>query len=139
MLAAISMRAARIWSRICGPHVYAAAMRALRAFSIIELLTALVLLAVGLASAVRAAGAVARLERDARLRRTVAAALRARLDTLRGEPCGSEPSGQAATQGITERWHAVTVGTAFSLTDTVDVAARPSLGRLLVLRIACRP
>lgn len=114
-------------------------MRALRAFSIIELLTALVLLTVGLAAFTRAAGAIARLESDARLRRTVAATLRARLDSLSGLACGAERSGAAQHAGVGEHWHATAGGRHLVLADTIDVAARPSLSRTLATTIACRP
>lgn len=110
-----------------------------RAFSLIELLTALVLLAVGLASYARAAGAVARLENDALLRRLVAAAMQARLDTLRTESCGDERSGESHQQGVHERWSVVPQGRHLLLTERVDVPARPTLSRRLSAAIACRP
>ena len=114
-------------------------MRARWAFSLIELLTALVLLAVGLASYARAAGAVARLENDARLRRLVAAALQARLDTLRTEACGDPRTGESHFQGVHERWSVVPQGRHLVLTERVDVPARPALSRGLSAAIACRP
>lgn len=111
----------------------------MRAFSLIELLTALVLLAVGLAAYARAAGAVARLENDARLRRLVAAAMQARLDTLQAEACGAARSGASQQQGVRERWSAVPQGRRLLLTVRVDVAARPGLARGLTASIACLP
>ena len=114
-------------------------MRTRWAFSLIELLTALVLLAVGLASYARAAGAVARLVNDARLRRLVAAAMQARLDTLRAEACGDTRSGESHHQGVHERWSVVPRGRHLLLTERVDVPARPALARRLTAAIACRP
>lgn len=114
-------------------------MHARRAFSLIELLTALVLLAVGLASYARAAGAVARLENDALLRRLVAAAMQARLDTLRAEACGDVRSGESHRQGVHERWSVVPQGRHLLLTERVDVPARPALARRLSAAIACQP
>jgi prepilin-type N-terminal cleavage/methylation domain-containing protein len=110
-----------------------------RAFSLIELLTALVLLAVGLAAYARAAGAVARLENDARLRRLVAAALQARLDTLRAEACGTARSAESHQQGVHERWSVVPQGRHLLLEERVDVPARPPLSRRLTAVIPCRP
>ncbi|MBA4072176.1 MAG: hypothetical protein C0497_10125 [Gemmatimonas sp.] len=114
-------------------------MRALRAFSLIELLTALVLLAVGLASFARAAGAVARLENDARLRRVVAAAMQARLDTLGAEACGAARAGESRQQGVHERWSVVPQGRRLLLTARIDISARPTLARRLTASIACLP
>jgi prepilin-type N-terminal cleavage/methylation domain-containing protein len=114
-------------------------MRARWAFSLIELLTALVLLAVGLASYARAAGAVARLENDALLRRFVAAAMQARLDTLRAEACGAARAGESHQQGVHERWSVVPEGRHVVLTQQVDVPARPTLARRVTAAITCRP
>lgn len=114
-------------------------MRYRPAFSLIELLTALVLLAVGLAAYTRAASAVVRLENDALLRRLVAATLQARLDTLRADACGAARSGESHRQGVHERWSVVPQGRRLLLATRVDVPARPTLARELVAAIACRP
>lgn len=110
-----------------------------RAFSLIELLTALVLLAVGLAAYARAAGAVARLENDALLRRLVGATMQARLDTLHAEACGAARSGESRQQGVHERWSVAPQGRRLILTARFEVPARPSLGRRLTASIACLP
>lgn len=110
-----------------------------RAFSLIELLTALVLLAVGLAAYARAAGAVARLENDASLRRLVAAALQARLDTLRAEGCGAPRAGESHRRGVHERWSVVPQGRHLALDVRVEVPARPPLSRRLTAAIPCGP
>ena len=110
-----------------------------RAFSLVELLTALVLLAVGLAAYARAAGAVARLENDALLRRLVAAGMQARLDTLRAEACGSARAGESHRKGVHERWSVTPQGRHLLLTMRVDVPARPPLSRRVTAAIACRP
>ena len=114
-------------------------MPARRAFSLIELLTALVLFAVGLAAYARAAGAVARLENDALLRRLVAATMQARLDTLHTEACGSARAGTSHGQGVHEAWSVVPQGRRLLLTERVDVPARPALSRRLSVTVACRP
>lgn len=113
-------------------------MRASPAFTVIEILTALVLLAVGLAGFTRAAGAIAMLQRDARLRRTVADAMQARLDSLAAAPC-LDADGRAERDGVIEQWRAVVDGRAISLTDTLIVPARPQLGRTLQARVRCAP
>ena len=114
-------------------------MRAPRAFSLVELLTALVLLAVGLAAYARAATAVARLENDARLRRAVAAAAIARLDTVGRVPCGTSVEGSARQQGVSERWRVAPEGSHLALVDLIDVASRPSFGRTITATVACLP
>ena len=114
-------------------------MRSPRAFTIVELLTALVVLAVGLAAFTRAAGTVARLERNARLQRLVAATLQARLDTLTLLPCGRASSGDTFHDGIRERWRAEPQGRRAVLDLRVDVSARPSLAQHVTSSIPCLP
>jgi prepilin-type N-terminal cleavage/methylation domain-containing protein len=106
-------------------------------FSLAELLTAIMLLAVGLAAFTRAAGAVARLENDARLRRALAEVLQARLDSLAASPCGPPRSGQAQYAGIDERWRAGSDGYRWLVSDTIAVRARPALARVYVVTVAC--
>lgn len=113
-------------------------MRKPYAFTVVELLGALVLLAVGLAGFARAAAGVAALERDARLRRAVADAMLARLDTLAGAPCASA-GGQAASDGVVERWSAIADSGMLVVADTLDVPARPRLTRAIVARVRCAP
>lgn len=108
------------------------------AFTLIELLTALVLLAVGLAAHTRAAGAVARLENDARLRRALADVTLARVDTLAAQPCGPARTGQAQRAGVGETWSASSDGRRWTLTDSISVRSRPRLARVYAATIACR-
>lgn len=110
-----------------------------RAFSLVELLAALVLLAVGLAAYARAAGAVARLENDAWLRRLVAGVVQGRLDTLRAEACGAARAGESHQRGVHERWRVVPQGRHLVLDARVEVPARPPLSRRLTASIPCLP
>ena len=112
-------------------------MRHRPGFSLIELLTALVLLAVGLAAYARAAGAVARLENDARLRRAIADVTQARLDSLAAAPCGPSRSGQAQHAGIGERWTATSDGRRWLVSDSLAVHARPTFARAYAATVAC--
>ena len=107
--------------------------------SLIELLTALVLLAVGLAAYARAAGAVARLENDARLRRALADVTQARLDSLAALPCASARAGQAQFAGVGEKWSARSDGRRWTLTDSIAVRSRPTFARVYSATVACRP
>lgn len=110
-----------------------------RAFSLVELLTALVLLVVGLAAVTRAAGAIARLEGDARLRRVTAAVLGARLDSVTALPCATARGGEATLDGVRERWQTVPSGAWLLLLDSVAVPARPALSHVLQVPVACQP
>ena len=118
-------------------HAYPHAMRPRSAFSLVELLTALVLLAVGLAAFARAAGAVARLENDARLRRALADATQSRLDSLAAQPCGPARGGQEFHAGVDERWSATSDGRRWSLSDSIAVRARPTFARIYVVTVPC--
>lgn len=111
----------------------------MRAFSLVELLTALVLLTVGLAAYARAAAAVAQLENTTRLRRGVAGALMARLDSARGLSCHTARAGDASQPGIVERWSVVPDGNHLLVTDSILVAARPALSRGLSTPLPCQP
>ena len=112
-------------------------MRHRTAFSLIELLTALVLLAVGLAAFARAAGAVARLENDARLRRAMADVTQARLDSLAAAPCGPSRPGQGPPAGIGEGWGATTDGRRWLVSDTLAVRSRPTFARAYAAVVTC--
>lgn len=112
-------------------------MRRRTAFSLVELLTALLLLGVGLAAFVRAAGAVSRLENDARLRRALAVVTQARLDTLAAEPCGPARSGKAHFAGVGERWSAASDGRRWVVSDSITIGARPSFSRVYTTALTC--
>jgi prepilin-type N-terminal cleavage/methylation domain-containing protein len=114
-------------------------MYARRGFSIIELLTALTLLAVGLAAAARAASAVARLDGDARLRQAIAASLTARLDSTRGLSCGAAYAGVATHHGVVERWTLSPAPRHHLLLDSLAVPARPRLAQAVQAAVPCRP
>ncbi|MBI2406874.1 MAG: prepilin-type N-terminal cleavage/methylation domain-containing protein [Gemmatimonadetes bacterium] len=114
-------------------------MPARRGFSIIELLTALTLLAVGLAASTRAASAVARLDGDARLRQAMAATLTARLDSVRGLACGAAQAGVATHFGVVERWAVSPAPRHYQLLDSIDVPSRPRLAHAVQAAVPCRP
>lgn len=113
-------------------------MRSLHAFSIVELLTALVLLAVGLAAFARAAAAVARLDADARLTRAVAEAMQARLDSL-ALACSGARGGEAHGDGISERWFVLADSGHLTVIDTIVVPSRPRLTRGMTATVRCTP
>jgi prepilin-type N-terminal cleavage/methylation domain-containing protein len=115
-------------------------MRTRLAFTLVEVLTALVLLAVGLAASTRAALGVARLENDARARRMVAAIVRARLDSLSASPCPADrQSGDTLRNGIREQWEASPAGSHVELILDLQVVIRPSLSRTYAVSVPCQP
>ncbi len=109
------------------------------AFSLIELLVALVLLGVGLASFSRAAAAVARLDGDADRRRRLAEVLRTRLDTLATTTCGGALAGAYTADGMIGAWQATSDGRRWHLELQVAVAGRSSLARQWTASVPCPP
>lgn len=80
------------------------------AFTLLEVLVALVILAVGLLGLSANAAAVSRLVGDGS-RLTIAAAIAtARFEQIRALPCASSSSGTAITRGIEERWTVAPIG-----------------------------
>ncbi len=107
-----------------------------RAFTIIEVLVALILM--GVASA----GLVTALTGDRRIRDMSAAQLfaadraRDRVETLALLPCASGASGTSASQWGSERWHASFSQAGWSLVDSL-VLARSAVPLVIQARVAC--
>jgi prepilin-type N-terminal cleavage/methylation domain-containing protein len=74
------------------------------AFTLLEVLVALVVLATGILGLSASAALVSRLVGDASRLTLAATVATARLEQLRGLPCGSAAPGTAITRGIEERW-----------------------------------
>lgn len=107
-----------------------------RAFTLIEVLVALTLL--GVASA----GLVTALTGDRRLRDMSAAQLfaagraRDRIESLALLPCAPDASGTSASEWGSERWHASSSVSGWSLTDSL-VLARSAVPLVIQARVAC--
>jgi prepilin-type N-terminal cleavage/methylation domain-containing protein len=107
-----------------------------RAFTIIELLVALVLMGVA------AAGLAGALTGDRRLRDLAAAQAfaadrtRERLELLAALPCSSEASGTSSSVWGLERWRASSSQVAWSLTDSL-LLRRSAAPLVIEARIAC--
>jgi len=107
-----------------------------RAFTIIELLVALVLMGVA------AAGLAGALTGDRRLRDLAAAQAfaadraRERLELLAALPCSSEASGTSASVWGLERWRASSSQVAWSLTDSL-LLRRSAAPLVIEARVAC--
>jgi prepilin-type N-terminal cleavage/methylation domain-containing protein len=111
-------------------------LRARPAFTIVELLVALMLMGVA------AAGITSALSGDRRLRDLAAAnsfaanRARERLEELAALPCASAASGTSASSWGTERWHALADSLAWHLTDSL-VLRRSTLPVIIQARVAC--
>jgi prepilin-type N-terminal cleavage/methylation domain-containing protein len=95
-------------------------LRARRGFTLVELMVAILLMAVGVLGLASTAVAVARLSGGA-AQQTVAANVAAtRFEQLRSASCSTIKAGSATTRGVSERWVVTPVGTAAGVT-TLDV------------------
>jgi prepilin-type N-terminal cleavage/methylation domain-containing protein len=110
-----------------------------QAFSLAELLVALVLLAVGIAAFARAAGAVARLESRTVRRRAAATALTARLDSLATVPCDASMRGLTALDGVQARWTATPDTARWLVQLDIDAPASSALSRRWQASVPCPP
>lgn len=109
------------------------------AFTILEMLVALVLLTIGIGASARAGRALLYLENSARLRASLAARRQARIDTLSGMRCGTAKVGTSTQGGIEERWSLSPAGRYSRLDQQQDVAVRPQLSTQHQLFIPCVP
>ena len=110
--------------------------RARHAFTLIEVLVALILLGVA------AAGLVSALTGDRRLRDLAAAQLfaadraRERLELLAALPCSSVASGASASAWGSERWSASVSQASWHLTDSLSLV-QTAAPVVIVARVAC--
>lgn len=86
------------------PHIRPERRAARRAFTLLEVLVALVILGVGVVGLAGNAALVSRLVGDGTRLSLVAAIATARVEQLRALPCASVTPGNAITHGIEERW-----------------------------------
>ena len=107
-----------------------------RAFTLVELLVALIMVGVGVA------GLVSALTGDRRLRDMAAAhafaadRARERVELLAGLPCAADTSGTAVSGWATEYWRASASQSQWSLTDSV-VFAQSTVPLVMRASVAC--
>ncbi len=107
-----------------------------RAFTLVEVLVALMMLGVG------SAGLVAALTGDRKLRDASAAQLfaagrtRARIEMLALLPCSADAAGTTGSAWGAERWHASVSQSGWSLTDSL-VLVRSAVPLVIQARVAC--
>lgn len=107
-------------------------VRVARGFTLVELLVAATLLAVGLLALVGCATAVARLVGDGERRATVAALAARRLEQLHASGCAAT-GGSGIERGVRERWSVASRGsTARELEDTLHIVGGRALADAFV-------
>lgn len=111
-------------------------MQPRRAFTLVEVLVALVLMGVGAAALVTALTGDHRLRERAAESRFAAASVRARIELLAALPCSGDASGVTASAWGSERWNARASASRWSLTDSV-VPRPPAAPIVIEARVAC--
>ena len=99
--------------------------RARAGFTLVELMVAIMVMAVGVLGLAGTAVAVARLTGGA-AQQTIAANLAAtRFEQLRSSPCAAIKAGSATTRGVSEKWVVTSMGVAAGVStfDVVDSLA----------------
>ena len=109
--------------------------RVARGFSIVELLVAMMLVAVGLLSLVAANTVFVRRRNEARQRLAAVAAANNRVAELSGGPCLPAKGTAPGPRGIVEHWSAVSRANATrEIVDSVQFGTSPPLAHEFVLR-----
>jgi prepilin-type N-terminal cleavage/methylation domain-containing protein len=114
-----------------------------RAFTLLEVLIALVILGVGVLGLAGNAALVSRLVGDGTRLSLVAAIATARFEQLRALPCASVTPGNATTHGIEERWTVAPLGAGASalqieLAVTYRLRAGPARTQRFRGAVPCR-
>jgi len=107
-----------------------------RAFTLIEVLVALVLMGVGAAALVTALSGDHRLRERAGAESFVAARARARLEFLAVRPCSGDTSGVVTAAWGAERWQARASASQWRVTDSL-VPRPPAAPVVITARVAC--
>ncbi|HEY2850673.1 MAG TPA: prepilin-type N-terminal cleavage/methylation domain-containing protein [Gemmatimonadaceae bacterium] len=111
-------------------------MQPRRAFTLVEVLVAVVLMGVGSAALVTALTGDHRLRERAAESRFAAASARARIELLASLPCSADASGVTASAWGSERWSARVSASRWNLTDSV-VPRPPAAPIVIEARVAC--
>jgi len=112
--------------------------RAPRGFSIVELIVAMMLLAIGVLALVGANTILIRRRNEARQRLAAVGAGTNRLAQLAAGRCVSASGRSGAPPGIAERWSVAARANAFrDIEDSVSFGARPAHAFVLRTRLPC--
>ena len=98
----------------------ASGMQARDGFTIVELLVALMIFAVGMLGLAATAGSVTRMMGGARRQVIAATVAQTRLERLRSSPCNSITSGTETTRGVTSTWTVSPVTRGVNITERVS-------------------
>jgi prepilin-type N-terminal cleavage/methylation domain-containing protein len=90
-------------------------------FTIVELLVALMIFAVGMLGLAATAGSVTKMMGGAKRQVIAANVAQSRLEKLRSSPCGTIVSGADTTRGIINTWTVTTVTRGKSVTDSLTI------------------
>ena len=99
-----------------GPRT-AAARRA--GFTLVELLVAMMIFAVGMLALAATAGSVTRMMGGAKRQTMAAAAAQSRIERIRSSPCGTLASGADTVRGIISTWTVQKITRGVNVTETV--------------------
>ncbi len=89
-------------------------------FTLVELIVAVVVLAIGVVALGSTASTVSRMLTGGAAQTLAAQVAQSRFEMLRSVPCAQVTSGTADTRGVTERWHVTSLGNrTFSVLDSV--------------------
>jgi prepilin-type N-terminal cleavage/methylation domain-containing protein len=113
-------------------------VRARQGFTLVELIVAVMVMAVGVLGIAGTAVAVARLAGGASQQTVAANVAATRFEQLRSVSCGAIRAGSATTRGVSERWAVTSMGaaggvTTYDVVDTVRFTSRS--GRTAVLQV----
>jgi prepilin-type N-terminal cleavage/methylation domain-containing protein len=90
-------------------------------FTLVELMVAVLLLAIGLTGVVATSSAISRMMGGSSREIGAATLAASRFETLRGSQCSAIANGTAVTRGTTERWSVTQVAPhTFDVTDSVS-------------------
>ena len=111
-------------------------MQPRRAFTLVEVLVALVLMGAGAAALVTAVTGDHRLRERSAQNSFAAAAARARLEVLATLPCSGDLSGAVSSARGVEHWHATASAPVWRFTDSVTLQQAP-VPIVIAARVAC--
>jgi type IV pilus modification protein PilV len=98
----------------------ASRMQARAGFTIVELLVALMIFAVGMLGLAATAGSVTRMMGGAKRQVIAATVAQTRLERLRSSPCASITSGSDTTRGVISTWTVSAVTRGMNITERVS-------------------
>ena len=126
-------------NRPAGETPNASRMQARDGFTLVELLVALMIFAVGMLGLAATAGSVTRMMGGAKRQVLAATVAQSRLERLRSSPCASITGGSDTTRGIVNKWTVSAVTRGVNITDTVSFKTSKAgvRTRAYVTTIAC--